>query len=131
MSVGTLPVHHDPASAAVVRHELAAELSQLRVDQDCIDDAVLVASELVANAIRHTVPLDRSAIDVRWDVVTDTVLIQVEDGSSTPPRRREPGERQPGGRGLGIVEALAAEWGVDPTARGKRVWARVPLQQCS
>ncbi|MGN6607079.1 MAG: ATP-binding protein [Jatrophihabitans sp.] len=132
MSVGTLPVHHDPASAAVVRHELAAELSQFRVEQGCIDDAVLVASELVGNAIRHGIPVTEGStsgrIDVRWDILDDALVIKVEDGSAAEPRRREAGDRQPDGRGLAIVEAHAADGGVDRTDRGKCVWARIPLQ---
>lgn len=131
MTLGALPVRHDPASAAVVRHQLAAELKRLRVDPRCIDDAILVASELVANAVRHAEPIAASRLTVTWDLEPDlepaAVLIKVEDGSTRPPRRRAPDDRQPDGRGLAIVEALAADWGVAPTNSGKQVWARVPL----
>ena len=32
-----------------------------------------------------------------------------------------------GGRGLQLVVALAAEWGVDTSGPGKSVWARLPV----
>jgi hypothetical protein len=33
--------------------------------------------------------------------------------------------RQPGGRGLRIVQALATSWGVERTAGGKRCWVEL------
>lgn len=131
MSVATLPVRHDPASAAVVRHELTADLTRLRVVPSCVDDVVLVASELVANAIRHAEPVSARKIDVTWDFEDDGIVIRVEDGTAEPPRRRSTGTRQPDGRGMAIIEALASDWGVERTARGKRVWARVPVVRLS
>jgi two-component sensor histidine kinase len=131
VSVATLPVRHDAASAAVVRHELTSELRRLQIEPECIDDVVLVASELVANAVRHAAPVSARRIDVTWDFDATGVLIRVEDGSPTLPRRRRAGVMTPYGRGLAIVEAIAAEWGVELTARGKRVWARVPVHHTS
>jgi len=113
----------------VVRHQLAAELNRLHVDPSCIDDAILVASELVANAVRHTPPVSASRLRVSWDLEPQSLMIRVEDGSPESPRKRAPGERQPDGRGLAIVEALAADWGVEPTNLGKQVWARVPIHE--
>lgn len=125
MSVATLPVRHDAASAAVVRHELAADLRQLRVAPERIDDVVLVASELVANAVRHATPVSARKIDVTWDFEESDVLIRVGDGSWAEPRRLRTSAMDPSGRGLTIVEALSDAWGVERTPRGKRVWARV------
>lgn len=127
MSVATLPVRHDPASAAVVRHELAADLRRLRVEPARADDIVLVASELVANAIRHAAPASARKIDVTWDFEGTEIVIRVGDGSTVEPRRRRTSAREPSGRGLAIVEALATSWGVEHTPRGKRVWARLQV----
>ena len=134
LSVGTLPVRHDPASAAVVRHELAAQLRSRGVDAHLIDDAILVASELVANAIRHGSPVSPAArtgsigIRVGWSFEAAAVVIFVEDGSSASPQRRPAGSRQPDGRGLAIVDAISVDWGVDVVPGGKQVWARVPTR---
>ena len=37
----------------------------------------------------------------------------------------EPGSDDDGGRGLGIVAAVSADWGVDGDDRGRTVWARL------
>jgi len=129
VSVATLPVRHDAASAAVVRHELAADLRRLRIDPVCIDDVVLVASELVSNAVRHGTPVAARKIDVTWDFDADGVVIRVEDGSALQPKPKRAGTRETEGRGLAIVAAIADDWGVEKTARGKRVWARVPVRR--
>jgi len=128
VSVASLPVRHDPASAAVVRHELAADLRRLNVAPACIDDVILVASELVSNAVRHGSPVAARKIDVTWDFESGGVIVRVEDGSERQPQPRRPGARQPDGRGLAIVAAIADSWGVEATPRGKRVWARVTFQ---
>jgi anti-sigma regulatory factor (Ser/Thr protein kinase) len=126
--VGLLAVDHDPASAAVVRRSIAADLSSRAVAPDRIDDVVLVASELVSNAVVHT-PADLvdDGLDVGWDVRPDCVLIQVIDPSPDLPRRRPTTESDTRGRGLSIVAALALDWGVRRTPAGKQVWARVPI----
>jgi two-component sensor histidine kinase len=127
VSVATLPVRHDAASAALVRHELASDLLSMHVDPDRVDDAVLVASELVANAVRHASPVAARKIDVTWDFEGNDIVIHVCDGTAVEPRRCRVSARDPYGRGLAIVEALAEAWGVERTVRGKRVWARVSL----
>jgi anti-sigma regulatory factor (Ser/Thr protein kinase)/anti-anti-sigma regulatory factor len=87
--------------------------------------AEVVATELVANAVRH------AGGDVRIAVsrLDRHLHIAVADGSPEPPRRRGP-EPEPalGGRGLLVVDAYASSWGCTPAARGKVVWAtlRVP-----
>lgn len=126
--MGLLAVNHDPATAAVVRRSIAADLRSRAVSADRIDDAVLVASELVSNAVVHTPPdVSEMALDVRWQIDHDCVLISVVDPSPDLPRRRSTTADDARGRGLSIVAALALDWGVRRTANGKQVWARVPL----
>lgn len=126
--MGLLAVNHDPANAAVVRHSIAADLSTRAVAPERIDDVVLVASELVSNAVLHTAAnrVDEE-LDVAWEIRPGCVLIQVLDGSPDLPRRRPTNENDTRGRGLSIVAALALDWGVRRTANGKQVWARVPI----
>lgn len=131
MSVATLPVRHDPASAAVVRHELAADLRRLSIDPACIEDVILVASELVSNAVRHGTPVAARKIDVTWDFEPGGIVIRVEDGSAHQPAVRRTTPQQADGRGLAIVDAIAADWGVERTKRGKRVWARVIVHRAA
>lgn len=98
MRVGLLLVRHDPASAAVVRSELAADLQARSLTQESVDDVLLVASELVGNAVVHGHAVANGALDVGWDVEDDVVIVRVND-----------------------------DWGVHRAARGKQVWAPVPV----
>ena len=88
-------------------------------------DAVLVASELAANAILHS--HSRAAhFTIRTELHPDDVRIEAED-SGGPWRRRQPDGRP---HGLDVVEALVGPdgWGTETTTGGARiVWARLDL----
>ncbi|MGS2619924.1 ATP-binding protein [Micromonospora sp. LZ34] len=72
-----------------------------------VGDAVLVADELVANAVRYGGGCLRLQLNARDGDVT----ISAVDGSAVVPRRRDPDGD--GGRGLAIIEAVCHAWGVD------------------
>lgn len=82
--------------------------------------AEAVATELVANALRHAggpLRLTVSRLD-RY------LHVAVRDGSRSQPRLSAPDhEFAPSGRGLLVVDAFAASWGALDTADGKVVWA--------
>jgi anti-sigma regulatory factor (Ser/Thr protein kinase) len=126
--VGVLAVRHDLASAGAVRAELAADLTAQGVPPSACDDAVLVASELVGNAVVHCAAAGRD-LEVSWDVGDADITVRVTDPSEALPAARQAALTATSGRGLAIVEALSAEWGVDvaPDGGGKQVWARVPV----
>lgn len=124
---GALLVRHEPASAAFVRRQLADDLAAYDLPAQTIDDAVLVASELVGNAIRHTDVSRSGTLNVSWDVDESGVRVAVADPSSQEPRLRAAGIEDVSGRGLAIVSAVSDDWGVERVAQGKRVWAHVPL----
>jgi anti-sigma regulatory factor (Ser/Thr protein kinase) len=127
MDVGALAVKHDAASAAIVRAAIADDLARHAVPDDTIGDVLLVASELVGNAVLHTSGQLGDGLDVQWDVFDDHVLVEVYDPSSDLPEQRVAAESDFGGRGLAIVAAISSDWGVRSTGNGKQVWARVPL----
>lgn len=122
-----MAVRHDPASAAVVRHSIAADLATRGVADADMADVVLVASELVGNAVLHAVAGAHGDLDVTWEVEPDAVVVRVHDGSDELPQLQRPHIGQANGRGLTIVAALARDWGVRRDARGKQVWARIPV----
>jgi hypothetical protein len=65
-------------------------------------------------------------VRVAWEVATREVVLRVTDGGSTNGHRPHatPAEADAvAGRGLTIVAALAARWGVEPTLGGQSVWA--------
>ncbi|HEX6346071.1 ATP-binding protein [Umezawaea sp.] len=89
-----------------------------------LDDAVLVTSELVENAVRHA----KAAPSLRLELRPGQFAIAVRDDHPSPPRPRPLTSDRPGGRGLPLVAALSKTWGVSPTPRGgKVVWAVLPL----
>jgi anti-sigma regulatory factor (Ser/Thr protein kinase) len=91
-------------------------------DGSVIDDARLLVSELVTNAVNHT----RSPFSVSVAARSPKVRVAVHDRSSTIPVKSRPSSGAPsGGRGLQIVADLADDWGVVRTPLGKTVWAEL------
>lgn len=86
---------------------------------DMADDVAVVVSELVTNAVRAQAREIRLAIAVHRREIN---VVVTDDAPGTPRLTRA--DLQPHGRGLPIVDALAASWGVQPGSDvGKSVWA--------
>lgn len=124
-----LRVRHDAASASVVRRAITDDLSGHDISRESCDDVVLVASELVGNAVTHVD--DRGDLDVEWDYDGDAIVLSVRDASVDRPELRHAEPSATSGRGLAIVAAIAAEWGVTELGDGKRVWARIVVRRTS
>ncbi|GAT69039.1 ATP-binding protein [Planomonospora sp. ID91781] len=123
-SVVLLP--YAPSSVAVARQYLSSDLQEWGVYETVIDDAVLVVSELLSNALRHAHPLPSGQIKVAWQCTDGYVEVAVSDGgSATEPRAGRAALSSLGGRGLGIVEYLAENWGVRHEGDVTTVWAAV------
>jgi len=122
-SVILLP--HDPTSVGLARHRLGDELASAGVMRSVVDDAVLIASELLSNALRHARPLPCGNVRVTWRVCADgDVEVAVSDGgASTEPRLSHTSLSALGGRGLSIVDRLSDRWGVRHEDGGTIVWA--------
>ncbi len=119
-------VPHQPRGARVARHRLASAVAGL-VSQERLADAMAVAAELVGNAVRHATPLPGGVVRVAWQLLVDGgLLIRVTDGGSAKsPEIRPPSADAVDGRGLAIVEALSARWGVERDTFGQCVWAEM------
>ncbi|RDG34231.1 ATP-binding protein [Streptomyces corynorhini] len=113
------------------RATLHAVLGDWALSQTTRDEAELVLSELVTNALRVRVPGDRQ-VGVRIVRVPEEPLIRLEvsDAGAGRPEIQHPGEEETGGRGLMLVEALSHRWGVKERACGigKTVWAELKAQ---
>jgi two-component sensor histidine kinase len=104
-----------------------AEALAGRIGPERLGDIVAVAAELVGNAIRHAAPLPGGVVRVAWRLLANgCVLIRVTDGgAATPPTPRFAAPDAMDGRGLTIVEALSANWGVERDGLGQCVWAEL------
>ncbi|WP_279340552.1 ATP-binding protein [Sphaerisporangium perillae] len=92
------------------------------------DDAALVVSELVTNAVRyagHSGPrYDDHPITLMLLRMSPHILLAVSDPSDEVPTPKEPDFISEHGRGLYIVETYSKCWGWDPLEEGgKAVWA--------
>jgi anti-sigma regulatory factor (Ser/Thr protein kinase) len=94
------------------------------LDDERLAEILLVVSELVTNAYRYgTEPGDSVLVKV---LTTDKrVRVEVHDPRRKRPHlRNESGERARG-RGLHIIDGLAARWGTDDREFGKAVWVEL------
>ena len=121
-------VSFDPAAVGPTRAALVSELDGLdNVTPECRDNAALVLSELLGNAIRHAAPLDDGRVLVTWDVVDRAVRISVSGGRGpTEPRVRNAPLLATDGRGLAIVDTLAERWWRDVDGPVTTVHALLP-----
>lgn len=123
-AAGTVLLPWAPASVAVARQRVAADLSAAGIFEAAVGDAVLVVSELLSNAIRHARPLPGANVQVAWALGDDAIEVAVSDGgAATAPARAHASISALGGRGLGIVEYLACRWGIRSDDSGQTVWA--------
>jgi anti-sigma regulatory factor (Ser/Thr protein kinase) len=129
-------VAHAAPSAAAARHRLVDELRARGLPGMVVDDAALVLSELVGNAVRHGAPLATGGIRVGWTVTGETVRIEVSDGGRGPLRHEASRPISGGGssdgehgRGLAIVGMLSASWGSAFDSTAAVVWADVAVRQ--
>jgi anti-sigma regulatory factor (Ser/Thr protein kinase) len=110
-----------PQDLAAARRAVAAVVTRCRADVD-VTEVMLLADELVSNAMRHT----GRASEIAISGSADSLRVEVIDPSPALPAPSRAGPRQDRGRGLLIVEQLASTWGAEalPTG-GKAVWFEV------
>lgn len=121
-----LPRH--PASVGLARrrvHEHLADWGHGPGDL-ALDAALLLVSELATNVVRHG-PHHEQEFEVAVTALADgSCFIEVSDEGRTGPRLRVADDLAETGRGLHLVEHIAAAWGVWSRGRhGKTVWALV------
>jgi anti-sigma regulatory factor (Ser/Thr protein kinase) len=111
---------------STARHLVRSFLIDLGVEGPVTDDASLLVTELVANAVFHaggSISLRVALADGR----PPSLRLEVSDGSPSPPVERSYGTGASTGRGLALVAHIARRWGVDRRDGGKTVWAELPL----
>ncbi|MGY6018409.1 SpoIIE family protein phosphatase [Streptomyces spinosirectus] len=125
-----------PGSARALVRAAAAEWTEAclpgadRLTDRLVDDAVLVVSELVTNAVVHAGT--EVVLDCRLEQDAGALVVEVADHHpSRAPRDAEaegPYETLEYGRGLRLVASLAEAWGVTFRRGTKTVWARLTAE---
>jgi len=132
-----LPAH--PLSVSIARTYVARILTNWE-RADLSDDAQLVASELLTNAIKATLAAHQPNAEeplvhgkhagyechpwVGLHQLGDDLVVEVWDCNRHPPKLRAPESSETGGRGLQVIDTLATSWGYRwPKTGGKIVWA--------
>ena len=108
----------------VVRHALEG-----LPEFECVpDDALLVASELVTNAVRHSRCTEEESLTVCVRCQDDRMGIAVTDPGASG-RRAVVTDRpiECGGVGLKVVQELSNRWGSERQSDGYEVWAELSL----
>lgn len=118
-----------PEAARAARDFTRSTLAEWQLD-DLVQEAVLIASELVTNAIRHgrccLGPDD--GVELAWQRQAARVICMVTDRSPLPPVLGAADQDAESGRGLQVVQALAANWGwMMVGATSKAVWAALTM----
>ncbi|MFF4359295.1 ATP-binding protein [Streptomyces sp. NPDC001604] len=122
------PLPHAAGAVSVVRRRIRQILTDWNLAADTAEDVLLVASELLTNAIVHALPpatlsLSRSDVD-RCGAVRVEVTDTGPAAAGLPTSALDPDEH---GRGLAIVTALATRCGVHVHPGGTSRWAELQV----
>jgi anti-sigma regulatory factor (Ser/Thr protein kinase) len=130
--IATAAYQPEPEAVGAARRFVRATLQSwqrsgyCRGQAELVDDAVLLTSELVTNAVLHA----GTTVQVTCRLTAGAVEIVVVDHRPLPPlpdepqRARNPSD-QTGGRGLLLPAELASSWGVTYAGTAKAVWFRM------
>jgi anti-sigma regulatory factor (Ser/Thr protein kinase) len=117
----------DCRQVAEARHRMSRHLDARGIDGEVADNAILLVSELVTNAILH----GEAPVAVRVQIPDDHLHVEVHDADSEAtvlvPRAALLPQERLGGRGLRLVDTLASRWGLAAYERGKCIWFEIDL----
>ncbi|MFC4333928.1 ATP-binding protein [Salininema proteolyticum] len=98
-----------PSAPAEARRWLRR--APLHLDEETNSDLMVIATELVTNAVRHADPLPGGVIELSYRLTPEAIAVSVTDGGSPHrPAVRSIDLSSPGGRGLYLVSQLADSW---------------------
>lgn len=107
----------DPRAARTAREFIAGVLAEWRLDA-ARETTVLLVSEVVTNALRHT----DGEIEVTMTRLPGRLRVEVADDQSVTPRHRGADPLDESGRGLPLLSGFSDRWGTSPRGPGKVVW---------
>lgn len=119
ITVEVSPTAHGAAEARRAVEQILAAWSLLAF----LSTASLVASELVTNAVLHAP--GEGPLRLRLQRDQHGLRISLADHSPKSPVVARPGPNAAHGRGMQLIDALAASWGTEPQPDGKWVWVQL------
>ena len=124
--LGSLTIPGRPDQVGVARAFVARTVGSMQAGADA-DEATLLTSEIVTNAIQHSKSgADGGTVTILVIAVTRGVLVEIiDDGSAGAPIVK--GDLYAAeGHGLFLVQQLAAQWGYLRDSAGTTVWFHLP-----
>lgn len=121
-----LMIEPDFGGIAPARKWAASHLRAAGIDGHVFDVLILLVSEVVTNAIAHAVP----PVSLHLTLDDEQARVEVYDCAREVPVVRSPGPSEGGGRGVGLVDQLATDWGtvqLDAHDPLKLVWFELDL----
>ncbi len=114
-----------PVGSAVQegRRFAAATLTDWALPANIVQDATLIVSELLTNAIVYGSP----PIRLRLRKTLEELAIEVDDAASAMPRKLRAAPTDLHGRGLAIVADVGSRWAARPDGYGKTVWSTLAI----
>jgi anti-sigma regulatory factor (Ser/Thr protein kinase) len=114
----------DPSSVGEARRFVRRVLVSWDIEET-IDVVTLLVNELATNAVLHA----RTNYSVVMSRSSRSIRVEVLDGSSVTPRKRQNSATAATGRGVALVDRLSSSWGTrsDQVGFAKCVWFTVPL----
>lgn len=112
----------DPRAARAARDFIGEHVSDPRL-AELRETAVLLVSEVVTNALRHT----HGSIELALWRFPDRIRVEVGDETSRSPVAGGIDLLAESGRGVPLMDALSDRWGTSPHGEGKVVWFELDL----
>lgn len=121
----TMELQRTVNAPALARAEVTRRSEQLDLDASLAQSLILLVSEVVSNAVRHSRGDPAAPIELVASFGAERIRVTVTDaGEGFLPRPRDPGSTRDG-YGLYLLEKVATRWGVD--SRGDtKVWFELP-----
>jgi anti-sigma regulatory factor (Ser/Thr protein kinase) len=118
-----------PSAIPCFRLHAAAVLREWGLPRDLVEDAQMLVSELMTNAMDASAVLpERPPITLRLLAGDTSLVIEAWDQSPLDLEPRQAGAGAESGRGLTVVAALSTPWGCQRTGyRRKVAWAELTL----
>ncbi|MDP2292212.1 MAG: ATP-binding protein [Actinomycetota bacterium] len=116
---GTTVLRRDIHADRIARRAVQGVLRDAPIEP--VRDALLLTSELVSNAIRHT-PGDCCVAAHYWPHERRLRVDVSDESSHLPTLPKRPSAEALSGRGMRLLDDIASAWGCTPTPSGKIVW---------